>query len=138
MLSSYKVFVVDDSEEDRFFMRKMLDRSPKLTVIGEACDGQELLDYLDRLPVSADATRPDILILDLKMPRKNGYDVLMWLKEQKIPNLIVIVTSGSCLPEDVNRSRELGAHSYFKKTSIRSEQDAILRELESSLEQLTH
>ncbi len=137
MLSPYKVFVVDDSEEDRFFMKKMLGRSPKLTVIGEACDGEEALDYLNSLPAQAEGdgpAKPDILILDLKMPRKNGYEVLAWLREQNIPNLIIVVTSGSCLPEDVNRSRELGAHSYFKKTSIRSEQDAIMHDLEALLE----
>ena len=97
------------------------------------------MDYLSHEGQFKDVSAyplPDILILDLKMPRKDGYDVLTWLMNQPIRNLIVAVTSGSCLAEDVTKSLSLGAHSYFKKTSIRSEQDAIVKRLEGLLEEI--
>lgn len=128
----FTVFLVDDSEEDRFFMKKMLERNSNLVLLGEARDGQEAMDYLSQ--AAKEHALPNLMILDLKMPRKNGYDVLTWIKDQDIQNLLVAVISGSCLEEDITRSLSLGAHVYFKKTSIRDEQDAILKNLTGLLE----
>lgn len=124
----YKVLLVDDSPDDRFFVRKVLERSSKLVVIGEACDGQEAMDYLQ-----GTGAFPDIVLLDLKMPRKNGFDVLQWIQTANLGNLIVAVMSGSWLAEDITRSVELGAHAYFKKTSSREEQEKMILDIEKLL-----
>lgn len=124
----YKVLLVDDSSDDRFFVRKVLERSSKLVVIGEACDGQEAMDYLQ-----GTGAFPDIVLLDLKMPRKNGFDVLQWIQTANLGNLIVAVMSGSWLAEDITRSVELGAHAYFKKTSSREEQEKMILDIEKLL-----
>ncbi|MFN7140079.1 MAG: response regulator, partial [Limisphaerales bacterium] len=60
---------------------------------------------------------PDILILDLKMPKKNGFDVLEWVRSQaSFHNLPVIILSSSDMPEDVQRAYALGASTYFVKS----------------------
>lgn len=124
----YRVFLVDDSPDDRFFERTILEGSSKFTVIGEARDGQEAIEYLEKNSAS-----PDIMLLDLKMPRKNGFDVLRWLSTTNVGNLTVVIMSGSWLSEDIIRSRTLGAHAYFKKPSSREDQEKMILDIENLL-----
>jgi len=124
----YKVLLVDDSTDDLFFERLIFERSANFIVIGEARDGQEAINYLQE-----NSNPPDIMLLDLKMPRKNGFDVLQWIQTAKLSNLKVVVVSGSWLTEDIARSQALGAHAYFKKTSSREEQDKMLADIEKLL-----
>jgi len=128
----FKILVVDDSADDRLFMRLTIERSDRLIVVGEARDGHEAIEYLTGQGVFHDRERypyPDILLLDLKMPRRNGFDVLQWLHAESIKNLTVFVLSGSWLAEDIARSQEMGAHGYFKKTSEKLEQEAMLEKI---------
>lgn len=125
----YKAMLVDDSPDDLFFMRLALERSPKFVIVDEARDGQEAMEHLQR-----ESILPDILLLDLKMPRKNGFDVLQWIQTKNLGHLTVAVLSGSWLAEDIARSLELGAHAYFKKSSIKEEQQKMIFDLEKLLE----
>jgi CheY-like chemotaxis protein len=133
----FTVLLVDDSEDDRFFMRRALCNNPRLFVVGEACDGEDAIAYLSGQAVFSDREKhpfPDVLLLDLKMPRKTGYEVLQWLQTQAFSDLRVIVVSGSALPEDVARSLALGADAYHKKPALKQEQEAIVCEIESLLD----
>jgi len=132
----YKVLLVDDSPDDRFFIRIVLERSSKFIVVGEARDGQEAMDYLKGEGDFSDDhafPSPDIVLLDLKMPGKNGFDVLQWIQGQNLGNLTVAVMSGSWLAEDIAKSSALGAHAYFKKTSLKEEQEKMICDIEKLL-----
>ena len=132
--TSNKVLLADDSEDDRFFLRSAIKRSSRLSIIGEVQDGEEAINYLAGHGNFADRTKypmPDVLLLDLKMPRKTGHEVLEWLQTQSIDELRVIVVSGSILPDDIIRSTRLGADAYLKKSSLRDEQVAMVREIEA-------
>ena len=124
----YKVLLVDDSPDDRFFQRIALERNPKFVVIKEVSDGQEAIDYLQ-----GNDERPDSVLLDLKMPRKNGFDVLQWIQTANLGGLIIAVLSGSWLAEDIKHSLALGANAYFKKTSLREEQEKMTVDIENLL-----
>jgi CheY-like chemotaxis protein len=131
-----KILLVDDSEDDRLFLRMALGGNPRLALIGEACDGEEAISYLSGEANFADREKfpfPDVMLLDLKMPRKTGYDVLGWLRTQPFSNLVVIVISGSLLPEDISKSLALGAAAYHRKIMLREERDILFREIEDSL-----
>ena len=84
----YTVLLVDDSPDDRFFIQRFLERSLKFVVVCEAGDGQEAMDYLQ-----GNGEIPDIVLLDLKMPRKNGLDVLQWIQTANLENLTVRIHS---------------------------------------------
>jgi len=132
----YLVLLVDDSVDDRLFMRKALERSTQLLVAGEACDGQEAIDYLKGEGPFENREAypwPDVLLLDLKMPRKNGFDVLKWIKSKPLKPLAVVVVSGAFLEEDVAKSLALGADGYFKKTSVKHEQKEMVHRVEQLL-----
>ncbi|MDB6110990.1 MAG: putative response regulator, CheY [Pedosphaera sp.] len=136
--SKRTVLLIDDSEDDRLFMRRALHQHHRLAVVGEVCDGEEAVAYLSGEGVfanRADYPFPDILLLDLKMPRKTGFEVLQWLQTQAFQDLVVIVVSGSSLREDVTKSTALGADAYLKKGALKEEYAAMVREIEASLDQ---
>ncbi len=133
----FKVLLVDDSSDDRFFLRIALKRSEKLVVIGELQDGDESMSYLKGEGKFGNRLKypfPDIMLIDLKMPGKTGFDVLEWLMTEKMNDLTVAVMSGSWLAEDISKSRSLGAHAYFKKSSEKEEQLKMIAEIEMLLE----
>lgn len=133
---TFRVLVVDDSADDRLFLRLALQDNPRLALVGEVCDGEEAISYLSGGAGFSDREKfpfPDVVLLDLKMPKKTGYDVLAWLRTQSFDKLVVIVVSGSFLPEDISRSLALGATSYHRKVMLKSEKESLFREIEESL-----
>lgn len=128
------VLLADDSEDDRFFLRKAIGENASLQVVGEVQDGEEAIAYLSgqgRFSNREEYPFPDVLLLDLKMPRKTGHEVLQWIRAQALSGLKIIVISGSILPEDITKSAALGADAYLKKSSLLKEQEAMVREIEA-------
>jgi DNA-binding NarL/FixJ family response regulator len=123
--------VADDTEDDRFFLRRLLDRFPQFSIIAEVCDGEEAIGYL------ADATSalmPDLLFLDLKMPHRTGFEVLEWLQTHVHSFLTVAVLSSSGLIEDQHKSLELGASGFWMKTSDLADQEKMMASIEAVLD----
>jgi CheY-like chemotaxis protein len=134
----YSVLLADDSEDDRLFIRRAFRRNPRFRLVGEACDGESAIAWLAGEGEYRDREKypfPDVLLLDLKMPRKTGHEVLEWLQIQDFKGLWVVVLSGSFLPTDIERSRALGAHAYFKKDALHEQQQAMIADIESMLGQ---
>jgi CheY-like chemotaxis protein len=130
------VLMADDSEDDRLFLRIILKGNPRLALVGEVSDGEEAIAYLSGAGQFADRERfpyPDVMFLDLKMPRRTGFEVLGWLRTQSFEKPVVIVVSGSLLPEDAPKSLALGAAAYHRKVMLKQERDALFREIEESL-----
>ena len=133
---TFGVLLVDDSEDDRLFLRMALSDNPRLALVAEVCDGAEAISYLIGEEGFADRKKfpfPDVMLLDLKMPRKTGYDVLKWLRTQSFTDLVVIVVSGSFLPEDIATSLALGAAAYHRKVMLKEERELLFREIEDSV-----
>jgi CheY-like chemotaxis protein len=133
----YSVLLVDDSEDDLLFIRRAIRHRPRLVVVGEVHDGEEAIDYLSGQGAFNNREKhpfPDVILLDLKMPRKSGHDVLRWLQEQSFEKLFVVVISGSFLPEDIEQSLALGADAYYKKNALREEQERLINSIEHSLD----
>jgi len=111
---------VEDSSDDVEFVR--------LTFRKEGCgelqvvnDGQEAIDYLSGTGIYADREKypiPHVILLDLKMPRVDGFGFLKWLHVESPPHLKrlpVIVMSTSSEPKDVDRAYDLGVNCYLTK-----------------------
>jgi CheY-like chemotaxis protein len=133
----YSVLVVDDCEDDRLFLRRAIQSCPKLYIVGELGDGEAAIAYLEGLKSFGNREKnpfPDAMLLDLKMPRKTGHEVLEWLRAQPFKDLFVAVISGSFLPEDIERSKALGANAYYKKNALKVEQEAMIREIAEMLD----
>ncbi len=105
-----RVLVIDDSAFNRRAIVKMLESLPNVEVVGYACDGEEGLKKVISL-------RPDLITLDLEMPRMDGFTLLR-IVMQKQPTPIIVVSSRSD-DEDVFRALELGAVEFVPKPSSR-------------------
>ena len=103
----------------RFFLQRAFTLAGVKTSLHFVQDGQEAIDYLGGGKNFSDRETyplPDLLLLDLKMPRMNGFDVLDWLRKQPgLKRLLVAVLTSSDQPQDINRAYDLGANSYLLK-----------------------
>jgi len=93
-------------------------------------DGEEFMEYMhgDRFSHDHDHPVPDIIFLDLKMPKQDGFDVLHWLREHHEYWLIPkIVFSNSAHELDVERAYELGANVFFRKPTTFMELVGLLK-----------
>jgi len=113
------VLLVEDLDDDRFFFQYTLKKACPHVNLFTANDGIEAIDYLQNQGRFSDPEafpRPHIIFLDLKMPGRNGFDVLRWMNEHSLLETIrVFVLSGSSEPQDVALARELGARDYLVK-----------------------
>jgi CheY-like chemotaxis protein len=133
----YTVLVVDDSKDDRFFLRRSIQDNSRLTIVGEVCNGDDAIAYLNGDGVFTDREQfpmPDLMLLDLKMPGRDGHEVLLWLRNQTFTPPAVVVLTSSIRPQDIARSLELGADAYHVKTTEPAQQVALVRELELLLD----
>ena len=112
-----KIILVDDSDDDVFLFERTLARHPRLQLIWHGQDGIQAIEYLKGSGKFADRDQypwPDVVVLDLKMPGVDGFQVLEWM-QGKANMPLVIVLSSSDLPEDKLRAAQLGATMYTTK-----------------------
>jgi two-component system response regulator len=132
----YSVLVADDSEDDRFFIERALRYSTRLQLVGAVADGAEAIKYLDGQGVYGDRQLwpfPDLFLLDLKMPLKNGFEVLEWLQMQDFPQFKVVVLTSSALEQDIARVRNLGVEAFHSKSAKFTELLDVVKSLENYL-----
>src|ERR1051325_6341901 len=117
--SLFTVLQVDDDRNDLLLMRPALELAKLPVNILCASDGAEAMDYLAGNGIHADRDRypmPSLILLDLKMPRKNGFEVLQWIRCQpKLKRLPVAVFTSSIHGADIDRAYDCGANSYLIK-----------------------
>jgi len=122
MIPREKPFILllaEDDEEDWILVRDALGRSSLSKDLHRVTDGVELLDYLRHHGAHADpayAPKPDLILLDLNMPKKDGRTVLAEIKADPRLRLIpIVVLTTSRAEEDIALSYELGANSFIVK-----------------------
>jgi CheY-like chemotaxis protein len=113
------VLLVEDNPDDVLLTRRAFSKAHFPVPLQVISDGQGAIDYLGGAGEYADRGRfplPLVLLLDLKLPRRSGFEVLAWLRGQpglrRIP-VVVLTSSGQSV--DVNRAYDLGANSYLVK-----------------------
>lgn len=113
------VLLVDDSPNDVLLMRTVFERAGFVEPLRFATDGEDAIAYLHGDGPYRDRKKfplPTVMLLDLNMPRKNGFEVLEWLRRQPtLKRLRVYVLSASSRAEDIERVYDLGANSYLVK-----------------------
>jgi two-component system, chemotaxis family, response regulator Rcp1 len=126
-----KLLIVDDNPADVVLVREALAASTHHSQIDSVGDGVEALAFLNGREKFANAIRPDLVILDLNLPRKDGLAVLAAMKAgpglRRIP---VVIFSTSQLRKDIERSYELGANCYVNKPGNLNEFFSAVKSIE--------
>lgn len=112
-----RVVLAEDNADHAFFTtRAFQDAHGEALEMHTVSDGEELLDYLNRRGRYAEVQRPHLVVLDLKMPKKGGLEVLAEMQQDPVLAAIpVVVLSSSDRSEDVSASYARGANSYVTK-----------------------
>jgi len=122
MASGEKVILIaEDSPDEVLIMKCVFAKTNLPFELRFVANGQEAIDYLERKAPyeSADKSpKPSVMILDLKMPLMDGFEVLAWLKLQPaFGDIPTVVHSSSSMLEDRERAKQLGARAYYVKGS---------------------
>jgi two-component system response regulator len=137
----YLAILADDSEDDGMLLELAFQKLEHFRLVRHAMDGDQTIAYLRGEGEFGDRHKhpfPHLLLLDLRMPRGDGFDVLGWLRGQSFPNLQVAVFSGSAYEADKRKALRMGAHYYLTKPLRFEEQIEMLKQLEAAVIQQPH
>jgi CheY-like chemotaxis protein len=119
------VLLVEDNQDDIFLMKMACQRTGIPHLLKVVTDGVMAVDYISGKGEYADRTAhpvPDVVFLDIKMPMRNGHEVLQWIRSQPgLKTLPVVMLTSSVQGSDVERAYELGITSYLQKVPCLAE-----------------
>lgn len=114
------ILLAEDNPDDALIFRMMFRKAALPHELHRVEDGQQAIDWLEGKGEYGDRAKfpiPDLLILDLKMPIKTGFEVLEWVrKDARYSAAPTVILSSSDDPKDLKRASELGVVQYFLKS----------------------
>ena len=127
-----QILIVEDSPSDAFIVKEALKQSQELVQVLIVHDGVEATDFLLRRGKYAEAPRPDVILLDLNMPRKDGREVLAEIKSHdRLKSIPVIVLTSSSAPQDIAKAYSLHANCYLAKPADFAQFKEMIRAIET-------
>lgn len=116
LTTPFEILLVEDDPADAGLAKRALRDGRILCNVAHVRDGVEAMGYLRRQGPFAGAARPDLILLDLNMPRMDGREVLQELKaDEELKTIPVVILTTSDVDRDVNASYLLGANSFITK-----------------------
>ena len=128
------VLLAEDNDDDVFLMKRAFERARILSRLCVVRDGVEAMDYLQGTGQFSDRSRyplPCLCLLDIKMPKMNGFDVLRQIREhpatRRLPVVFLTSSNQRC---DIDQAYDLGANSYLVKPPDADSLHAMLQSLQ--------
>lgn len=119
---AFNILLVEDDPNDVLLVQRAFRKGNLNAAVRVASDGQQAEDYLAGHAGYSDRALhplPALVLLDLKLPRKSGHELLAWLREQPVlKRLPVVVLTSSRESPDITRAYDLGANSYLIKPVV--------------------
>jgi CheY-like chemotaxis protein len=123
--SRQAILIADDNDDDAFLMENLFRKLRIPNPLHRVVDGEEAIAYFEGAGEYADRYRfplPVIVLLDLNMPRRNGFEVLSWLRSHpSFQSVTAHILSASMRQVDVDKAMALGANAYIVKPSLLEE-----------------
>lgn len=130
-MKQYKIVIVENDEDERFFIKQALEEFGHFYLVGEFVNGDTLFEWLEQNRQAL----PDIILSDLNMPGKNGYDILSFIKsEPDLAHMPVIITSTSPILAVREKCLTMGASEYMVKPEIFTDYHAYIKTLHLKLQ----
>lgn len=125
-MKKYKIIIVENDEDEQFFMKEGFDAAGLFDILAQVKNGDALLEWLD----SPEAVTPDIILSDLNMPGKNGYDVISEMKvHPTYAGTPVVIISTSSTQSIVDKCLAMGAADYLVKPDTFTEYVPFVKNL---------
>jgi CheY-like chemotaxis protein len=119
-MSESIILHVEDDADEAFIVRRAFEKGKTGCIIHHVVDGEHAIDYLSGAAPYDQRDQhpfPNAILLDLKLPGKDGFDVLTWAKTQEnLTTIPIIVLTSSDRPEDLQRANASGATAYLNKS----------------------
>ena len=133
MISEHiEILMVEDDPGDADLTKELLEEAKVLINVNVVEDGVKALAYLRQEGEYSEAVRPDLIMLDLNLPRKDGREVLYEIKnDPSLHRIPVVVLTTSDADEDIFKSYDLGANSYVTKPVGLDQFAQIVRSIEN-------
>lgn len=113
------ILLVEDSADDAFLMQRAFEEAGVNNPVPIATDGEEAIAFLSKPEISDETQQPCLVLLDLRMPYRSGFDVLRFVRgKREIATLAVVVLTSSNEPSDIAKALELGANAYVVKPPV--------------------
>jgi len=127
------ILLAEDDTNDVYFFKRAVDKLAIPNRVHVARDGKEAVAYLNGEGEFADRERhplPGLIVLDLNMPRQNGFEILKWLQQSPpLDQLPAVILTSSQAQRDVQQALELGAKQYYVKPSSPGKLPELLKEM---------
>jgi CheY-like chemotaxis protein len=123
ILERKNILLLEDNDDDAFLTERALSKAGITEKVQRCQDGQVLIDYLSGVPPYENREEnplPHLILMDLKTPRKNGLEVLEWIRDhKKLSPMVVLALTSSSEQRDVERAYQLHVNAYLvKPTSL--------------------
>jgi CheY-like chemotaxis protein len=110
------ILLVEDNEGDILLTKEAFEEARILTKLSIVRDGKEAIDFLTKQGKYPDAEMPDMVLLDVNLPKKNGHEVLQFIKvDESLKHIPVIMLTTSSSPRDINLSYNNYANCFITK-----------------------
>jgi two-component system, chemotaxis family, response regulator Rcp1 len=131
MIKPIEILMVEDNPVDVLVTREALKQGRIINNLSVAEDGEEALDFLFRIGQFSAAPRPDLILLDLNLPKKDGREILTELKNNPdLRSIPVVILTTSQAEEDVLRSYDCGANCFIVKPVDLEQFTSTIRSIE--------
>ena len=113
------ILVVEDNEDDWFILQRAIKVANILNPVRHVPDGQQAIDYLQGAGPFSDRTAfpsPSLVLLDLKLPVKQGFEVLSWARQNPLlKGMVIVILTSSKAESDIAKAYALGANAFLVK-----------------------
>jgi len=131
-MSPINILLVEDNEGDILLTKEALLEGELLNDLQVVRDGWEALQYLDKKEKYSSALTPDLILLDINLPKMNGHEVLKKIKSNdKISQIPVIILSTSCSKNDINLCYKNQANCYISKPVDANDFSKVISSIEN-------